>query len=86
MRIARFCHFAIHGFHHFAPTEASKLVFPVPSAILLYKTSGIAHLPRFILIGYGGEMFIFGNIIGYILYDLTHYMIHHMVILFKFRK
>ncbi len=68
-------HFIFHGVHHDYPSDSKRLVMPpsvsVPLALLFY------YLFNAIL----GEIlvapFFVGFIAGYLVYDLTHYAIHH---------
>ena len=68
-------HFIFHGVHHDYPSDTKRLVMPpsvsVPLAVLFY------FLFKAIL----GEAllapFFVGFIVGYLVYDLTHYAIHH---------
>jgi hypothetical protein len=74
--------FLIHGLHHEDPNDPTRLVMPPVAAIvfasLLYMMfRGIFTLaspvggPRVI------DPFFSGFLIGYLLYDYTHYWIHH---------
>lgn len=68
-------HFIFHGVHHDYPSDSKRLVMPpsvsLPLAIIFY----------FIFQLLLGKIFIFsffaGFLIGYLVYDLTHYAIHH---------
>ncbi|MFI5139958.1 MAG: sterol desaturase family protein [Sphingobacteriales bacterium] len=68
-------HFIFHGVHHDYPSDARRLVLPpsvsIPLATLFYFLFN-AILPA-------GEIWGFfpGFILGYLIYDLTHYAIHH---------
>jgi sterol desaturase/sphingolipid hydroxylase (fatty acid hydroxylase superfamily) len=72
--------FIMHGIHHAQPMCKTRLVMPpvvsVPLALLFF---GLFYLV-FVLIG-GAEAWLYpaftGFIGGYLLYDLTHYNIHH---------
>jgi len=67
--------FIIHGVHHDYPNDSNRLVMPpvvsVPLAVLFYflfnTILGAHHLPPFFA----------GFLVGYLLYDTTHYAIHH---------
>ena len=71
---ARF-HWIIHGIHHDHPNDPLRLVMPpavsVPLAAcvfaLLYLAFGAAYAPAI-----GAGFFL-----GYLLYDMTHYYLHH---------
>jgi dihydroceramide fatty acyl 2-hydroxylase len=68
-------HWMIHGVHHDHPNDPLRLVMPpaasVPLAILVVGTifvvAGRVHAP-----GVAG-----GFLIGYLIYDEIHYMLHH---------
>ncbi|HAL83118.1 MAG TPA: fatty acid hydroxylase [Mucilaginibacter sp.] len=68
-------HFIFHGVHHDYPSDVRRLVLPlsvsIPLATLFYFLFN-AILPA-------GEIWGFfpGFILGYLIYDLTHYAIHH---------
>jgi sterol desaturase/sphingolipid hydroxylase (fatty acid hydroxylase superfamily) len=73
--------FLIHGVHHAQPRVKTRLVMPlmmsVPLAIFFYALftvvisylMGAPWLTPFVFSGY---------VIGYVCYDLTHYMLHHV--------
>jgi sterol desaturase/sphingolipid hydroxylase (fatty acid hydroxylase superfamily) len=68
-------HFLLHGVHHDFPNDGDRLVMPVGFSLplstvfysLFYFTMGI----RF------GEPFFAGFVLGYLMYDGTHYAVHH---------
>lgn len=68
-------HFIFHGVHHDYPSDAKRLVMPpsasIPMALLLYFLFN-ALLPANYILG-----FFPGFILGYLIYDMTHYAIHH---------
>jgi sterol desaturase/sphingolipid hydroxylase (fatty acid hydroxylase superfamily) len=68
-------HFIFHGVHHDYPNDSKRLVMPpsvsIPLAVLFYYI--------FVLILgtiYVAPFFV-GFIIGYLIYDMTHYAVHH---------
>lgn len=69
-------HFLLHGVHHDYPNDGDRLVMPlltsVPLAVLFYAAFYFA---------FGGvrlaEPFFAGFAMGYLLYDGTHYAVHH---------
>jgi len=67
--------YVFHGVHHAFPSDSKRLVMPpalsIPLASILYFTSK-SILPAFMF-----EFFSVGFIIGYLFYDMTHYMCHH---------
>ena len=70
-------HFIIHGVHHDHPNDKLRLVMPPAVSIPL---AGL-FLGLFVLIGGTPEAYpAFGGFIaGYLVYDYTHYYLHHAV-------
>ncbi|XP_069111790.1 fatty acid 2-hydroxylase-like [Argopecten irradians] len=68
-------HFLLHGQHHKTPLDKKRLVFPpVPATILgitLYSIYATV-IPHAITMSLAA-----GTVTGYIIYDLTHYFLHH---------
>ena len=68
-------HFIFHGVHHDYPSDAMRLVMP-PSASIPLATGFYflfdALLPANNIFG-----FFPGFILGYLVYDISHYAIHH---------
>lgn len=75
-------HFIFHGVHHDYPSDSRRLVMPpsvsVPLALLFY----------FLFQAIFGSMlvapFFVGFIAGYLVYDMTHYAVHHFNMHSKF--
>ncbi|XP_038610260.1 fatty acid 2-hydroxylase [Tachyglossus aculeatus] len=67
-------HFLVHGQHHKSPYDGSRLVFPpIPASLMI---GAFYLLLRFILPeAVGGSVFA-GGLLGYIIYDMTHYYLH----------
>lgn len=70
-------HFIIHGVHHDHPNDRMRLVMPpgasIPLAALFF---GLFWL----LFGQPTALPLFaGFLIGYLMYDYTHYYLHHVV-------
>jgi sterol desaturase/sphingolipid hydroxylase (fatty acid hydroxylase superfamily) len=76
---SKLCHFMIHGIHHKTPFDELRLVFPpVPATLIVFLLYSAIHFvcsflgdscnPRFI---------ICGALVSYLMYDLTHYYLHH---------
>lgn len=68
-------HFLLHGVHHYLPMDRYRLVLPPTLFIVLaypfYKLV-FALLPfHMACVGFAG------GTLGYILYDVTHYVLHH---------
>jgi len=68
-------HFIFHGVHHDFPRDAKRLVMPpsasLPLALLFY------FLFLWLLPARMMDAFFAGFLIGYLLYDMVHYAIHH---------
>jgi sterol desaturase/sphingolipid hydroxylase (fatty acid hydroxylase superfamily) len=75
-------HFIFHGVHHDYPSDSKRLVMPpsvsIPLAVVFY----------FIFLFIFGQAlmlpFFAGFILGYLVYDITHYAIHHFNMHSKF--
>ncbi|GAA4333298.1 hypothetical protein GCM10023149_39980 [Mucilaginibacter gynuensis] len=68
-------HFIFHGVHHDYPSDAKRLVMP-PSASIPLAT-GFYFLFKWLLPLHYANAFFPGFIIGYLVYDISHYAIHH---------
>jgi len=69
-------HFIFHGVHHDYPRDAKRLVMPPSASIPL----AIGFYFLFTLIFHSkAHLFSFfpGFIAGYLIYDMTHYALHH---------
>ncbi|CAI9162388.1 unnamed protein product [Rangifer tarandus platyrhynchus] len=67
-------HFAMHGQHHKAPFDTSRLVFPpVPASLVI---AFFYLLLRLILSAAVAGTLFAGSLLGYVIYDLTHYYLH----------
>jgi 4-hydroxysphinganine ceramide fatty acyl 2-hydroxylase len=68
-------HFIFHGVHHDYPSDAKRLVMPpsasIPLATAFYLLFNYL-LPANYIFG-----FFPGFILGYLVYDISHYAIHH---------
>ncbi|GAA0160500.1 hydroxylase [Lithospermum erythrorhizon] len=68
-------HYLIHGCHHKHPMDSLRLVFPpAATAILLPPLWGLTRLLAPEHISYA---LLGGGLLGYVMYDCTHYYIHH---------
>lgn len=69
-------HFLAHGIHHFDPWDATRLLFPIPAALVLaaivFALLSLALTPPHTLAFFGGLIF------GYVTYDMSHYVSHHL--------
>lgn len=77
-------HFLIHGHHHITPMDFDRLVFPPIPALLVGWPFWYA-MPKYagIHIGYP---WLIGFVSFYLIYDMTHFWIHHGVPANKFLK
>jgi sterol desaturase/sphingolipid hydroxylase (fatty acid hydroxylase superfamily) len=75
-QLAQDVHFLIHGVHHDWPHDADRLVMPpvlsVVLAVALYYPMRAALGPHLISPAFAGL------VTGYIWYDMTHYVVHHV--------
>lgn len=74
--------FLIHGLHHEDPNDPTRLVMPPVAGIVLALFLYCFFLGLFTLLIPGSALsvidpFFSGFLIGYLLYDYTHYWIHH---------
>ncbi len=72
--------FLFHGVHHAQPQDKTRLVMPLPVSIPLAAFFyGLFHLVVAVLIGAPAWVhpLMGGFIVGYLIYDLTHYATHH---------
>lgn len=68
-------HYLLHGCHHKHPMDGYRLVFPPAATALLAAPFWL--LVR-LLIPYKAVPSAFGGgLLGYVLYDVTHYYLHH---------
>jgi 4-hydroxysphinganine ceramide fatty acyl 2-hydroxylase len=68
-------HFTIHGFHHYLPMDKLRLVMPPTLAVILaYPLVSLGH---FLFPPMMAHAVVAGGFFGYVLYDCTHYYLHH---------
>ena len=73
--IGRRMHFIIHGVHHDHPNDPLRLVMP-PSASLPLAALFLGLF--WLVLGDGAWLpFGAGFLLGYLVYDMTHYHVHH---------
>ncbi len=70
-------HFLIHGHHHITPMDFDRLVFPPVPAMMLAAPFYFGA-PRLLGVTLGYPWLI-GFCVGYLVYDMTHFFIHHHV-------
>ncbi len=73
--LGRRLHFIIHGVHHDHPNDRMRLVMP-PSASLPLAALFLL-LFRYALGPHHWLAFSAGFLLGYLVYDMTHYHLHH---------
>ncbi|XP_011626583.1 dihydroceramide fatty acyl 2-hydroxylase FAH1 isoform X2 [Amborella trichopoda] len=68
-------HYLLHGCHHKHPMDGLRLVFPpAAAAILCIPFWGLLRL----LSTHSTSPALFGGgLLGYVMYDVTHYYLHH---------
>jgi dihydroceramide fatty acyl 2-hydroxylase len=68
-------HFLLHGVHHDFPNDGDRLVMPlgfsIPLSVVFYSLFYFTMGQRM------GEPFFAGFVVGYLMYDGTHYAVHH---------
>lgn len=69
-------HFIIHGIHHDHPNDKLRLVMPPSVSIPL---AGLFFLGFWAIFGNAAFPLFAGFIFGYLVYDYTHYYVHHFV-------
>ncbi|UJA21060.1 fatty acid hydroxylase [Thermoleophilia bacterium SCSIO 60948] len=75
--IGRRMHFIIHGVHHDHPNDRLRLVMPPGASIPL---ASLFFLAYWLILGLTDALVFFGGFMtGYLVYDYTHYYLHHMV-------
>ena len=77
-------HFVFHGVHHDYPNDVKRLVMPpsvsIPLAVLFYFIlSAVFNEVQF-------HAFFPGFVTGYLIYDMSHYALHHYNFKSKFWK
>ena len=69
-------HFLFHGVHHDYPNDSYRLV--LPPAVSIPLASGFYFLFDYLITGDTLYPFFAGFILGYLIYDMLHYAIHHV--------
>ena len=68
-------HWIIHGVHHDHPNDPLRLVMPPSVSVPL--AAGFVALFIWVLGSAAGTVFAAGFLLGYLVYDMTHYYLHH---------
>lgn len=80
--LGRKIHFMFHGVHHDYPNDSKRLVMvpavSLPLALLFYFGFQLILGPAYV------APFFVGFVIGYLIYDMTHYALHHVKFKSKF--
>ncbi|KAK3314759.1 hypothetical protein B0H66DRAFT_321355 [Apodospora peruviana] len=75
-RVGITLHFTLHGIHHYLPMDRYRLVMP-PTLFIVLATPFWKLAHTIFWNWYVGTSVFCGGIFGYVLYDLTHYFLHH---------
>jgi 4-hydroxysphinganine ceramide fatty acyl 2-hydroxylase len=75
-KIFYMAHFLLHGIHHAFPSDPLRLVFPITLGYLILLLMVLPMLNSVIPVALCPS-FKMGFILGYIIYDDTHWFIHH---------
>eukprot|EP00172_Hildenbrandia_rubra_P000882 Plantae.Rhodophyta-Hildenbrandia_rubra.ctg14982.p1 GENE.Plantae.Rhodophyta-Hildenbrandia_rubra.ctg14982~~Plantae.Rhodophyta-Hildenbrandia_rubra.ctg14982.p1 ORF type:complete len:363 (-),score=41.17 Plantae.Rhodophyta-Hildenbrandia_rubra.ctg14982:204-1292(-) len=81
---ANIFHFLLHGHHHITPMDFDRLVFPPVPAMLVGWPFWL--FGPMILGDDRGYPWLAGFLIGYLVYDMTHYWIHRTMPPLEFLK
>ncbi|XP_019447732.1 PREDICTED: dihydroceramide fatty acyl 2-hydroxylase FAH1-like isoform X1 [Lupinus angustifolius] len=68
-------HYLLHGCHHKHPMDGLRLVFPPAAAAIL--ATPIWNLVKLICTPSNAPAIFGGILLGYVMYDCTHYYLHH---------
>jgi 4-hydroxysphinganine ceramide fatty acyl 2-hydroxylase len=76
-RVGLTLHFLLHGIHHYLPMDKYRLVMP-PTLFVVLATPfwKLAHT-LFYWNWHLATAIYCGGIFGYVMYDMTHYFLHH---------
>jgi dihydroceramide fatty acyl 2-hydroxylase len=69
-------HFIIHGIHHDHPNDKMRLVMPPSVSVPL---AALFLFGYWAIFGDAGFPIFGGFMLGYLVYDYTHYYVHHFV-------
>ncbi|KAI0205702.1 inositolphosphorylceramide-B C-26 hydroxylase [Astrocystis sublimbata] len=76
-RVGITLHFLLHGVHHYLPMDKYRLVMPPTLFVALAAPFWKLAHTVFSFNWYLGTAVYCGGIFGYVVYDLTHYFLHH---------
>jgi dihydroceramide fatty acyl 2-hydroxylase len=73
--LGRQFHFLAHGIHHLDPWDRTRLVFPPLAGMVV---AAVLFVPIWAALPLGAALATMsGLLLGYIVYDMTHYYTHH---------
>lgn len=76
-------YFLFHGVHHEYPSDARRLVMPPVASIPM---AFIVWLGFMLVFGAAARPAFAGTMVGYLIYDTTHFLVHHYSVRTKFGK
>lgn len=79
-------HYMFHGIHHAFPMDPGRLVFPPTMGYTLYFLFLYPLISWIMVWPNIAAPFWVGLIIGYVMYDMTHYYLHHTRPLLQFHR
>ncbi|KAG2308039.1 hypothetical protein Bca4012_082973 [Brassica carinata] len=68
-------HYLIHGYHHKHPMDRLRLVFP--PALTAITCFPLWNLAKLLATPSAAPALFGGGLFGYVMYDVTHYYVHH---------
>ena len=81
--LGRAFHYTVHGVHHKLPDDPYRLVMPLWVSVPIYALLGAGFVAAAPLYGWG---FLAGFGVGYMVYDVTHFYLHHNKPVLAFHK
>ncbi|KFH44813.1 Ceramide very long chain fatty acid hydroxylase-like protein [Hapsidospora chrysogenum ATCC 11550] len=76
-RVGITLHFLLHGIHHYLPMDKYRLVMP-PTLFVALAAPFWKFAHSVIFWNWHGAVAAYcGGVVGYVLYDMTHYFLHH---------
>ena len=76
-------YFLFHGVHHEYPSDARRLVMPPVASIPM---AFVVWLVFLLVFGTAAKPAFAGMMVGYLIYDSTHFLVHHYSMPTKFGK
>jgi cytochrome b involved in lipid metabolism len=74
--ITNMIHFSFHGVHHLNPLDQNRLVFP-PTIGIIFFALPLGTVANFLFSSSICHYIEIGFLFGYLMYDMTHYYLHH---------